>query len=117
MRSLRNLAAHAARRRRSCRSRTLSSARTPVPAYLPGKSRNTTKGDDQGMSELAIEQTPDVADAAREAAGGQVVYITERGQRVAGIIPADLAATLEGLSADDLEQFAEAAAAVGRENL
>jgi antitoxin (DNA-binding transcriptional repressor) of toxin-antitoxin stability system len=71
----------------------------------------------KGMSELAIEQTPDVADAAREAAGGQVVYITERGQRVAGIIPADLAATLEGLSADDLEQFAEAAAAVGREDL
>ncbi len=69
------------------------------------------------MSELAIEQTPDVADAAREAAGGQVVYITERGERVAGIIPADLAATLEGLSADDLEQFAEAAAAVGREGL
>ena len=55
------------------------------------------------MGELAIEQTPDVADAAREAAGGQVVYITERGEPLAVIMPPDLAAALERLSADDLE--------------
>lgn len=69
------------------------------------------------MSELAIEQTPDVADAAREAAGGQVVYITERGEPLAVIMPPDLAAALERLSADELEVFAEAASAAGREDV
>jgi hypothetical protein len=67
------------------------------------------------MSELAIEDTPAVADAAHEAAGGRVVYITERGQRVAAIMPAAVAAELEHLSTDELadllEDFADAAAA------
>lgn len=46
------------------------------------------------MSELALEDTPAVADAAHEAAGGQVVYITEHGQRLAAIVPAEYAAEL-----------------------
>lgn len=46
------------------------------------------------MSELPIEEAPAVADAAHEAAGGKVVYITEGGQRLAAIVPADYAADL-----------------------
>ena len=46
------------------------------------------------MSELPVEQAPAVADAAHEAAGGKVVYITEGGQRLAAIVPADYAADL-----------------------
>ena len=60
------------------------------------------------MGELAVEDEPVLSpDLAREAASGQVVYITEHGQRVAGIVSADLAASLERLSADDLEEAAE----------
>lgn len=60
------------------------------------------------MSELPVEDAPAVADAAHEAAGGKVVYITEGGQRLAAIVPADYA--------DDLaEDLADAQAA--RESL
>jgi hypothetical protein len=69
------------------------------------------------MSVLAVEQTPDVADAAHEASDGRVVYITERGERVGGIVSADLATALEGLPADELEQSAAAVSAVGREDM
>ena len=34
------------------------------------------------MSDLAVENPADVAAAAREAARGQVVYITEHGERL-----------------------------------
>jgi antitoxin (DNA-binding transcriptional repressor) of toxin-antitoxin stability system len=44
---------------------------------------------------------------------GQVVYITERGNRVAGIVPAELASILEQLSADDLDGLAAAAETAG----
>jgi antitoxin (DNA-binding transcriptional repressor) of toxin-antitoxin stability system len=67
------------------------------------------------MSELALEDSPAVADAAHEAARGEVVYITEHGQRLAAIVSAALAAQLENLSpeqlAELLEDFADAAAA------
>lgn len=67
------------------------------------------------MSELALESTPDVAASAHEAAQGQIVYITEHGERVAAIIPAAIAAELERLSPDELaellEDFADAATA------
>lgn len=69
------------------------------------------------MSELAVEDTPAVADAARDAARGQVVYITERGKRVAGIVPADLAAVLERLSADELEEMSASAESAGYSEL
>jgi hypothetical protein len=65
------------------------------------------------MSELALEDTPDLPAAAHEAASGQVVYITERGERVAGLVSAELAAALERLSADELEEMAAAAAKAG----
>jgi antitoxin (DNA-binding transcriptional repressor) of toxin-antitoxin stability system len=53
------------------------------------------------MSNLAVESVPDVAAAAYEAAGGQVVYITEHGNRVAGIVPVELAAILDRLTSDE----------------
>lgn len=65
------------------------------------------------MSELALEDMPDLPAAAHEAASGQVVYITERGERVAGLVPAELAAVLERLTADELEEMASAAANAG----
>ncbi len=65
------------------------------------------------MSELAVETTPAVAESAREAARGNVVYITEHGERVAGIVPAELAAMLERMSADELDHLAAAAEHAG----
>lgn len=65
------------------------------------------------MSELAVENAPDVAAPAHEAASGQVIYITEGGNRVAGIVPAEAAAILERLTANELEDLATAAEMAG----
>lgn len=67
------------------------------------------------MSEISLDQVPgDVAAAAHDAARGKVVYLTEHGQRVAAIVPADLAADLENLTPEAfrelLEDFADALA-------
>ena len=59
------------------------------------------------MSEFAADETPAIADAAREAARGQVVYITVHGERLAGIVPAEIAAELENLSPGELRQLLE----------
>ena len=56
------------------------------------------------MSELAVESAPDVAAAAHDAARGQLVYITERGNRVAGIVPVELAAILDRLTTDEAQR-------------
>jgi antitoxin Phd len=67
------------------------------------------------MSELPVDGTPGVAGAARDAARGHVVYLTERGERLAAIVPAEFAEALEGMSEQDarelLEDLADAAAA------
>ena len=65
------------------------------------------------MSDLAVESAPDVAVAAHEAARGQIVYITEHGNRVAGIVPVELAAILDRLTTDELDQLAAAAELAG----
>ena len=69
----------------------------------------------EDMSELPVDGTPGVAGAARDAARGHVVYLTERGQRLAAIVPAEFAEALEGMSEQDardlLEDLADAAAA------
>lgn len=65
------------------------------------------------MSELAVEKAPAVEGPARQAASGHVIYITDQGERLAAIIPADLAAALERLSADELDEMAAAAEAAG----
>ena len=53
------------------------------------------------------------AAAASEAARGQVIYITEHGNRVAGIVPMELAAILDRLTTDQLDQLAAAAELAG----
>jgi mRNA interferase RelE/StbE len=65
------------------------------------------------MSDLAVESAPDVAEAAYEAARGQVVYITEHGNRVASIVPVEVAAILERLTTDEFDQLAAAAELAG----
>jgi len=47
------------------------------------------------ISELPLDDGPDISAAAHEAARGHVVYLTEHGQRLAAIVPAEFAAALE----------------------
>jgi mRNA interferase RelE/StbE len=68
------------------------------------------------MSNLAVDSAPDVAAAAHQAARGQVVYITEHGNRVAGIVSVELAAILERITSDELDQLAAAADLAGLVN-
>jgi hypothetical protein len=68
------------------------------------------------VSEFPLDQAPgDVAAAAHDAARGKVVYLTEHGERLAAIVPAELAAELEKLTPEQfhelLEDFADAQAA------
>jgi antitoxin (DNA-binding transcriptional repressor) of toxin-antitoxin stability system len=68
------------------------------------------------MSEIPLEEASrQVTDAAYDAARGQVVYLTEHGERLAAIVPAELAAELENLTPAQfrelLEDFADAQAA------
>jgi antitoxin (DNA-binding transcriptional repressor) of toxin-antitoxin stability system len=66
------------------------------------------------VSEIPLEEAPgQVTDAAHDAARGQVVYLTEHGERLAAIVPAEL----EGLTPQQfrelLEDFADTQAARG----
>ena len=68
------------------------------------------------MSEIPLDAAPrEVSDAAHNAARGQVVYLTEHGERFAAIVPAELVAELENLGPEAfqelLEDFADARAA------
>ena len=58
------------------------------------------------MSELPVEESPAVAGAARQAARGQVIHITEGGQRIAAIVPESMVEALR--AAEDAEDAAEA---------
>lgn len=60
------------------------------------------------MSEIPLDQAPrEVSDAAHDAARGQVVYLTEHGERLAAIVPAELAAELENLTPEELRELLE----------
>lgn len=48
------------------------------------------------MSELSVDGAPGVAGAARDAARGRVVYLTERRERLAAIVPAEFASAPAG---------------------
>jgi antitoxin (DNA-binding transcriptional repressor) of toxin-antitoxin stability system len=68
------------------------------------------------MSEIPLDEAPrEVSNAAHDAARGQVVYLTEHGERLAAIVPVELAAELENLTPDEfrelLEDFADGQAA------
>jgi antitoxin (DNA-binding transcriptional repressor) of toxin-antitoxin stability system len=65
------------------------------------------------MSEIPLDEASGaVSDAAHDAARGQVVYLTEHGERLAAIVPAELAAEIENLSPEAfielMEDFADA---------
>jgi antitoxin (DNA-binding transcriptional repressor) of toxin-antitoxin stability system len=101
----------------------------PGPAWVSGRSswrswavrrRAWNAAYSGGMSEIPLEEASrQVTDAAHDAARGQVVYLTEHGERLAAIVPAELAAELENLTPEQfrelLENFADAQAA--RESL
>jgi antitoxin (DNA-binding transcriptional repressor) of toxin-antitoxin stability system len=59
------------------------------------------------MSQLPVEEAPGVSDAAHEAASGQVVYITEHGERLAAIVPAEYAAALEAMNPEQAAELLE----------
>jgi DNA-binding MarR family transcriptional regulator len=68
------------------------------------------------MSEFPLDDVPgEVTAAARDAARGHVVYLTEHGRRLAAIVPAEIAAEMESMSPaafrELLEDFADAEAA------
>jgi antitoxin (DNA-binding transcriptional repressor) of toxin-antitoxin stability system len=70
----------------------------------------------EAMSELPLDDGgPDISAAAHDAAQGHVVYLTEHGERLAAIVPAEFAAALEGMTPDQarelLEDMADVAAA------
>lgn len=64
------------------------------------------------MSELPIPEARDhLSEVAHDAAGGQVIYLTdEHGERLAAIVPADVAAEIE--AAEDAADVAAARAAL-----
>jgi hypothetical protein len=57
------------------------------------------------MSEVPLDQVPGVADAAHDAARGQVVYLTEHGERLAAVVPAEFAAALEGMPPEEAREL------------
>jgi antitoxin (DNA-binding transcriptional repressor) of toxin-antitoxin stability system len=51
------------------------------------------------VREIPVEQVPEeLAEAARAVAGGEIVYLTEDGERLAAIVPPGYAVELEDLS-------------------
>ena len=55
------------------------------------------------MREIPLDQAPsEIAAAARAAARGQIVYLTEHGERLAAIVPPEFAAEMEDLSPDEV---------------
>ncbi len=55
------------------------------------------------MREIPLDQAPgEIAAAARAAALGQIIYLTEDGQRLAAVVPPEVAAELEDLSPEEV---------------
>jgi hypothetical protein len=59
------------------------------------------------MSELPLDDEPGISAAARDAAHGHVVYLTEHGERLAAIVPAEFAAVLEGMTPEQARELVE----------
>jgi antitoxin (DNA-binding transcriptional repressor) of toxin-antitoxin stability system len=64
---------------------------------------------------LEVESVPDVAASAREAARGQVIYITEHGERLAAIVPASVVAWLQKMPSDAFAALFQETAALSSE--
>ena len=55
------------------------------------------------MREIPVEQVPEeIAELARAAARGEIVYLTEDGERLAAIVPSGYAVELEDLAPDEV---------------
>ena len=55
------------------------------------------------MREIPLEQVPeDTAELARAAARGEIVFLTEGGERLAAIVPPGYAVELEDLAPDEV---------------
>ena len=55
------------------------------------------------MREIPLDEAPrEITAVARGAARGEIVYLTEDGQRLAAIVPPELAAELEDLSPEEV---------------
>lgn len=55
------------------------------------------------MREIPLNEAPrEIAAVARAAARGEIVYLTEDGQRLAAIVPPELAGELEDLSPEEV---------------
>ena len=55
------------------------------------------------MREIPLDEAPrEIAAVARAAARGEIVYLTEDGERLAAIVPPELAAELEDLSPEEV---------------
>lgn len=55
------------------------------------------------MREIPLDEAPrEIAAVARAAARGEIVYLTEDGQRLAAVVPPELAAELEDLSPEEI---------------
>jgi antitoxin (DNA-binding transcriptional repressor) of toxin-antitoxin stability system len=69
------------------------------------------------MSELPLDDEPGIGISA--AARGHVVYLTEHGERLAAIVPAEFAAALEGMTPEQARELVEdpAGAAAARRAL
>jgi antitoxin (DNA-binding transcriptional repressor) of toxin-antitoxin stability system len=55
------------------------------------------------VREIPLDEAPrEIAAIARAAARGEIVYLTEDGERLAAIVPPELAAELEDLSPEEV---------------
>ena len=55
------------------------------------------------MREIPLDEAPrEIAAVARAAGRGEIVYLTEDGQRLAAVVPPELAAELEDLSPEEV---------------
>lgn len=64
------------------------------------------------VREIPVEQVPeDIAEMARAAARGEIVFLTEDGERLAAIVPPGYAVELEDLSPDEVLQLLDEMAA------
>ncbi|HEY2279237.1 MAG TPA: hypothetical protein VGI00_12830 [Streptosporangiaceae bacterium] len=68
------------------------------------------------MREIPVEQVPEeLAEAARAVAGGEIVYLTEDGERLAAIVPPGYAVELEDLSPGEVLALLDEMTATGPE--
>ena len=64
------------------------------------------------MREIPVEQVPgEIAEAARAAARGEIVILTEDGERLAAIVPSGYAVELEDLAPDEVLELLDEMAA------